>query len=84
MKKPKAVLRCSVCGAKHEHYRDRVKLGWFAIYKTDKMRQIRRLICPDCLQGLGIKASQSLEPITPLCQNHDAIDNEPRQICRLL
>ena len=58
MKKSKVVLRCSLCGA--EHNDDRVvKNGWFAIYKTDKRVKIRRLICPDCLQKLGIKVNQS-------------------------
>ena len=53
----KVVMHCSLCGAEHEHYRESVKLGWFATYKTEKMRQIRRVICPDCLKRLGVKAN---------------------------
>lgn len=58
MKKPtKPIMHCSICGAEHDD--DRVKDGWFAVYKTDKRVKIKRLICPDCLQRLGVKVNQS-------------------------
>jgi len=46
-------IHCSLCLAKHEG--QPVKDGWFAAYKTDKRVKIKRLICPDCLDKLGIK-----------------------------
>jgi len=48
MKKTKiTVLRCSLCGA--DHRGEERQAGWFARYKTDKMRKIEDLICPNCL-----------------------------------
>lgn len=49
-------MHCSLCGAEHDDNRV-VKDGWSAIYKADKRVKIKRLICPACLQRLGIKAN---------------------------
>ena len=57
MKKPRVVLRCSLCGA--EHPSEDVKSGWFAEFKTDKMVKVKRLICPACLQRMGVRANQN-------------------------
>jgi hypothetical protein len=57
MKKTEATrVCCSLCGAEHnDDYV--VKDGWFGEYKTEKRRKIKRLICPACLQRMGVKAN---------------------------
>jgi len=52
-KTEETLLHCSLCGAGH-HGKD-VQPGWFAEFKTDKMVGIKHLICPNCLDRLGIK-----------------------------
>lgn len=83
MKKTKEpIVHYCLCGA--EHPGEQVKPGWYAIYKTDKRVKLERLIRPNCLQRLGIKANQSVKPIAQMYQMHDTVDNQPQQIRLLL
>lgn len=48
---------------REEHDDDRVaEHGWFAEFRTDKKVKIRPLICPRCLNRMGIKNNQ-LNPV---------------------
>lgn len=58
MKKTKEpIVHYCLCGAAHPG--EYLKPGWFAEYKTEKMRQIRRVTCPGCLERRAIKGNQN-------------------------
>lgn len=51
------IIHYCLCGA--EHPGDYLKPSWYGIYKTSKRVKLERVVCPDCLQRIGVKANQS-------------------------
>ena len=51
------IVHYCLCGA--EHLGKQLKPGWYAIYKTKKRTKIDRVICPACLERMGIKGNQT-------------------------
>ena len=55
----KQIKRCSLCGREHAYYRDRVEDGWVGEFKTEKLVELARVICPDCLRRMEVKVNQN-------------------------
>ena len=58
-----SVMSCCLCGAPHKGRK--LNEGWFADGLSPKKQKADRLICPDCLNKMGVKVEKgyAVEPL---------------------